>query len=459
MRFLFTTIQFEESEFYGRVGHELAALGHESGHVTISRLASRRFPRGQPALHLGGLMRDCGPGGTNLESEASRIEDQYGLPTLRTAWWPDPACEGKPEGWCLERTVRTFRAVERAFDRLRPDIVVPEVGSETMRTAAHLVALERGIKVFFLFFTIFPKPLRLYVDRFDGQIVDTAQVRALSPAERQEVGEWAARFTSTGKPILAHRVARVTAPKLRDLARHVAVKTLVERDNEYLTPRRYVTNTIVHRTRGVALRRLYQRLEPGRPFVYFPLHVTDDFKIKKVIPHCVDQGYLIEQVADALPAGYDLVLKEHPVSIGRNPLLWLRRVLRRPNIRLVDPYTSSHELIAEAAAVTVISSTVGLEALLHGKPVLTLGQPYYAGYGVTVDVDSFREIRSAVSRVMSSPPDPERTLRFLGAAMRSTYLGAPQGVDSSPENASKLAHTLDLAARRHSKGALEPAVA
>ena len=41
----------------------------------------------------------------------------------------------------------------------------------------------------------------------------------------------------------------------------------------------------------------------------------------------------------------------------------------------------------------MISSTVGLEALLYGKPVLTLGQPFYSGYGVTVDVDSFREIR------------------------------------------------------------------
>ena len=41
MRFLFTTIQFEESAFYGRVGRELAARGHECSHLTISRLAIR----------------------------------------------------------------------------------------------------------------------------------------------------------------------------------------------------------------------------------------------------------------------------------------------------------------------------------------------------------------------------------------------------------------------------------
>jgi hypothetical protein len=458
MRFLFTTIQFEESAFYGRVGRELAARGHECSHLSISRLATRALRKDQPALQLGRLMRDAGDP-VSLEAEARRIESQYGLHTLRNAWWPDPACAGKPERWCLERTVRTFRAVERAFDELRPDVVVPEVGSETMRTAAHLVALDRDVKVFFLFFTIFPNPLMLYVDRFDGQIVDPEQLRDLDAGERREVEEWTARFTSAGKPILTHRVARVTTPKLGDFARHVAVKAVAERDNEYLTPARYVTNTLVQRARGVALRHLYRQPDPARPFVYFPLHVTDDFKIKKVVPHCVDQGYLIEQVADALPADYDLVLKEHPVSIGRNPLTWLRRVLRRPNIKLVDPYTSSHELMAESTAVAVIGSTVGLEALLHGKPILTLGQPYYAGYGVTVDVDSFREIRAAVPRVLHTPPDREATLRFLGAAMRSTYAGAPQGVDSTPENASTLADSLDRAAGRHAGAGLDPAVA
>jgi capsule polysaccharide export protein KpsC/LpsZ len=124
-------------------------------------------------------------------------------------------------------------------------------------------------------------------------------------------------------------------------------------------------------------------------------------------------------------------------------------VLERPNVRLVDPYVNSHELIQRAAAVAVIGSTVGLEALLYEKAVLTLGQPYYAGYGVTVDVDSFREIRTAVPRVLRFKPDRSSILRFLGAAMRSTEPGAPQGVDPSQANAVSLAHSLDRVARRH----------
>jgi hypothetical protein len=40
----------------------------------------------------------------------------------------------------------------------------------------------------------------------------------------------------------------------------------------------------------------------------------------------------------------------------------LHRLSRRPEVRIVNPFTSSHELIRRVEAVAVISSTVGLEA-------------------------------------------------------------------------------------------------
>ena len=131
------------------------------------------------------------------------------------------------------------------------------------------------------------------------------------------------------------------------------------------------------------------------------------------------------------------------MSIGRNSMGLLRRLRRRPNVRLVEPYTGTHELIERSEAVAVISSTVGLEALLYGKPVLTLGQPFYAGFDVTLDVDSFAEIREKVPELLRFRPDPERISRFLHAAMRACYAGAPVLVDRSEENAVSLARSLE----------------
>jgi hypothetical protein len=90
---------------------------------------------------------------------------------------------------------------------------------------------------------------------------------------------------------------------------------------------------------------------------------------------------------------------------------------------------------------------VGLEALLYEKPVLTLGEPFYAGYGITLDLESFAQIRAAVPELLRFRPDPERIRRFLHAAMRACYPGAPVLVDRSQENAVVLAESIERRAR------------
>ena len=445
MRFLFTTIQFEESDFYGRVAVELRSRGHEVAHVCISRRAAADMQRlGFRSWCLPDVMASLGP--YDPTGEVVRIEREYPIPSLRDVYRVDPAVRGRGEAWCVERTVRHFLALEKVVAEFDPHVVVPEVGRETLRESAYLVGMRHGARVFFLLNSIFPNPLRLTVDSYHAPLVPSDEIRALDARERTEVESFVRDFIGRGKPILAHRRVKVTLGKLRDFARHVAVSRTQERDNEYLNPSRFVRNYFVQRGRALAVGRLYGELGE-RPYYYFPLHVTDDFKIERAIPHCADQESLIRQVADALPQGYDLVLKEHPVSIGRNDPAMLRRLTRVPNVRLVDPYTSSHELIKGSAAVVVISSTVGIEALMYEKPVLTLGQPYYAGYGVTQDLDSFRHIRTIVPALREFEPDRERILQLLHAGIRTTLPGGPSWVSMSDANARQLGESLDRAGR------------
>jgi hypothetical protein len=289
--------------------------------------------------------------------------------------------------------------------------------------------------------------LRLYVDTLHAPIVAQDDVRELTSEEREEVETFRRGFLARAAPIREHRRVPIELRRAGVLAGHLRRRRDEDRDNDYLRPARLLRLNVSEWVRARAARPFYDELDPERPFVYFPLHVTDDYKIKRIIPHTVDQASLVEQVADALPPGYDVVLKEHPMSVGRNSLALLRRLRARPNVRLVHPHVNTHELIRRSAAVAVISSTVGLEALLHEKPVLTLGQPFYSGYGVTLDVDSFAEIREAVPALLRFRPDPERITRFLHAAMRACRPGAPVLVDRSDENARTLAGSLDAAAR------------
>ena len=451
MKILFATLQHIETDFYRRVGAELRERGHEVFHLVYSRRGAAIAKRGSDGSYcLPDLFADAEPKGS-WEEEETRILAQYPVLNLRDIYKTDPPYRGlRPkltERELVERTIRHFLAIERLYDELGPDVVIPEVGSEPIRTVSHLVALDRGITTLFLMYTLFDDPLRLYADTMHAPIVEQSELRPLTDDERSELDDFVTRFTERAKPIRAYRRVSVSTKRLRIIARHFAVKALWDRDNEYLTPIGWLVRDLREKVRARLLRLLYVDRDPGRKFVYFPLHVTDDYKILRLIPHCVHQEAIIKLVAASLPHGYDVIIKEHPMSIGRNEVSMLRRLAKVPNIRLVPPHTNSHQLVQDADAIAVISSTVGLEALMYEKPVMAIGQPFYSGYGVTVDVDSFREIPEKTQELLSFEPDPERIRRFLHAAMRNCYAGAPVLVDRSDQNARRLAGTLDQAVR------------
>ena len=446
MRFLFVTLQYVESDFYAEVASELADRGHDVALVTVSARSAAKLGRRLRTHCMPKLVRKALLTG-RLEDEVARIESIYETPTVREVYRTDWPCRGKTEEWCLERTVRHFRAMEGIFDRESPDVVFLDTGGETLRTAAYLVARRRRITSLFPFYTIFPRPLRLYADTMDAPIVHPDELRTLSTEERDEIEAFIADFTTRARPIRDYRRTPTLITHWRNLVRHTVVKLTVDRDNEYLRPDKWIGDFAVESARRRVARLLYRRCPTGRAFVYFPLHVSNDYKIARVVPHWSDQVSVIAQVADALPSGYDVVVKEHPLAIGRTSLETLVRIARIPNVRIVPPETSSHALIREASAVTVISSTVGLEALLYAKPVVTIGRPFYAGAEVTLDVDSTMELRRAMSEILRYRPDRERIHQFLFAAMQRCHPGAPVQVDRSRENALQLAGTLDRVVR------------
>src|SRR5262249_16560877 len=146
----------------------------------------------------------------------------------------DRICKGRAESWCAERTVRHLRALERVFDDVRPDVLVPEVGNETIRVATHLIGLARGIPVLFLLYTIFPNPLRLYVATLHAPIVEADELHELSPDEEAEVEVFRRAFTERAQPIREVRRHPIELRRARIFAGHVRRRLGEDRDNEYL---------------------------------------------------------------------------------------------------------------------------------------------------------------------------------------------------------------------------------
>jgi capsule polysaccharide modification protein KpsS len=123
---------------------------------------------------------------------------------------------------------------------------------------------------------------------------------------------------------------------------------------------------------------------------------------------------ICEQIANVLPYGHILAVKEHPGHPGMIKHGRLKTVLRHhsnmvylsADIRLCDilPYTSG---------IITINSSAGLEALANDIPVITIGECFYRGEGLTYDVMNPLRLQYTLTEAIGDPLKKERKKKLI----------------------------------------------
>ncbi|CAN1593686.1 Capsule polysaccharide biosynthesis [Candidatus Pelagibacterales bacterium] len=123
---------------------------------------------------------------------------------------------------------------------------------------------------------------------------------------------------------------------------------------------------------------IYDKI-PQEKFIYFPLHVPEDFSLTIREPKYLNQLKLIEDVLKKIPKNIFFVTKEHPSMIGALSSIEINRLVNKyKNFKIINPKINNYELIEKSSVVLTINSKTGFEALLLGKKVLTLGKSFYS---------------------------------------------------------------------------------
>ncbi|MEM9709401.1 MAG: capsular polysaccharide biosynthesis protein [Pseudomonadota bacterium] len=93
--------------------------------------------------------------------------------------------------------------------------------------------------------------------------------------------------------------------------------------------------------------------------------------------------------AQAENPGREILIRTHPeTALGhRGGHYGPDRI--GPNVALSTDPVSPHRLLSNAAAVYTVSSTLGFEAMLTGHRPRVFGGPFYAGWGLSEDEDTF----------------------------------------------------------------------
>src|SRR3989344_4725508 len=193
----------------------------------------------------------------------------------------------------------------------------------------------------------------------------------------------------------------------------------------------------VKRTGKDNLKKAYARsareVDWETPFVYYPLSMQPETATSPMGGVFHDQILVAEMLAAALPEGWELYVKEHPVQYwlrGKERYSCVRypgyyeRLARIPRVRLVYYKTNSFELIERASAVATITGTAGWEALLRGKCPLVFGFPSFRDCPGIFHVYSVESCERAYKEIQNCAKTPrEDVLRYLKAYEENSIPG------------------------------------
>uniref|UniRef100_UPI0040478535 capsular polysaccharide export protein, LipB/KpsS family n=2 Tax=Yoonia sp. TaxID=2212373 RepID=UPI0040478535 len=149
-------------------------------------------------------------------------------------------------------------------------------------------------------------------------------------------------------------------------------------------------------------------------FIFVPLQTPGDSQLRLFGGAFQTVDAFVETLIDAsnsLPDGWHIRLKDHPTSTSTAGDL----LLNKGDAPIyLDNGTNTFDQVKASRAVMTVNSSVGLEAMFFGKPVIACGQCFWAIDGVAQSTITPQAIKAALQNPASLVYDPLARQSFLG---------------------------------------------
>jgi len=179
-------------------------------------------------------------------------------------------------------------------------------------------------------------------------------------------------------------------------------------------------------------------LDNNQKFFLFPLHLQPEASTAVLATYFCDQLNTIKNIAFSLPFPYKLYVKEHPSAVGTKPRSFYKKLQQLPNVVLISSYENVENLIKKSSGVITLTSTIGMEAVLIGKPVYVLGNVFYSYHPLCRKVKSFEELKNRIQDDLINKPNIDNleniNYRFIISYLRNTIKGNIVSANEKKDN-------------------------
>lgn len=301
-------------------------------------------------------------------------------------------------------------AFEALFAKVSIETIIhPVQGGEVVRRTASLISNSLGINVIYLGETFIPGTVNLYSDEY-RTVLKPIVDRYLTRERAQEIVDDKVRR----KPVIYYETER---RRFIQTSMPVKIFNLLRDGNwniirAYITRKKIISIDFLIREAYTRVFGVFKTFDPNDKYFYMPFNVNAESELFIRNYDFIDQVSVVDNLAKGLPDGYKLYVKIHPGREGHLSISSYRRLVKIKNVVPLIGKVNSFEVVEKSQGVVLISSTVGLESYIMGKPTCVIGHWPYVVYGNFITVNNLKEAFNTIQS-RSTPNDPARFLQNL----------------------------------------------
>lgn len=151
-------------------------------------------------------------------------------------------------------------------------------------------------------------------------------------------------------------------------------------------------------------------------YIFVPFQVHDDSQIILNSPNIHNMEQLVEILENTLgkiKSNIKFIIKEHPADKERVNYSRLYDKYRNNNRIIFINNISTEYLISKCSCIITVNSTVGIEALIQNKKVITLGNAFYNIDGIVNNCSRISELSDCIEETLKINYDTELRNKFL----------------------------------------------
>ena len=159
---------------------------------------------------------------------------------------------------------------------------------------------------------------------------------------------------------------------------------------------------------------LYDKLNIQDEFLFFGFQLSIESTVTyKAFPY-TNQIALVEMISRVLPYNHFLYVREHPHWPEYYSYKFLKTLKSFPNVKIISPEISIHDILSKSKGVITLNSTTGVEALMHGKPVLSFSSNLYQGYhSSAITCSNLFELGEKLAELINTGVSQQETISYI----------------------------------------------